>query len=83
VRGDCGVGVHLVAAEGEVLGFGEGDDFGVVECESAGGTDSSDFCFDGGWVYGVGRFAEETEEDGAVRAVADAGEGEGAVEIDV
>jgi hypothetical protein len=78
VRGDGGVGVHLVAAEVEVLGFGEGDGLGAVECESAGGADGGDFCFDGGGVDGVGGFAEEAEEDGAVGAVTDAGEGEGA-----
>ena len=46
-------------------------------------ADGGDFCFDGGGVDGVGGFAEEAEEDGAVGAVADAGEGERAVEVDV
>jgi hypothetical protein len=81
VRGDGWVRVHLVAAEVEVLGFGEGNGLAAVECESAGGADGGDLCFDGCWVDGVGRFAEEAEEDGAVGAVADAGEGERAAAV--
>ena len=80
---DFGIGVHLVAAEVEVFGFGEGDGDAAAEFEGVGGADGGDFCFDGCGVYGVGGFAEEAEEDGAVGAVTDAGEGERAVEVDV
>jgi len=47
VRGDRGVGVHLVAAEVEVGGFGEGDGLATVEQQRAGGLDGGDLCFDG------------------------------------
>ncbi len=80
---DGHVGIHLVAAEVEVFDFDEGNGFDAVECEGAGGADGGDLWFDGGGIDGVGRFAEEAEKDGAVGAVADAGEGERAVEVDV
>ena len=83
VRVNGGVGIHLVAAEVEVLGFGERDCLFAVEGERASGADGGNFSFDGGGVYGVWSFAEEAEEDGAVGSMADAGEGERSVEVDV
>ncbi len=47
-----------------------------------GGTDGGEGSFDPGGIDGVGCFAEEAEEDGAVGAMAEAGEGERAVEMD-
>ena len=76
VRGDGGVRVHLVAAEVEVLGFDEGDRLASVELKFVGAADRGDLWLDCGGIDGVGRFAEEPEEDGAVSPVADAGEGE-------
>ena len=65
-----------------MVGGTEGDGVAAGEGELAGGVDLGDAGFDGGWVDGVGGFAEEAEEDGAVGGVADAGVGEGAVEVD-
>jgi len=59
----------------------KGDGLAACEFERVGGTDGGDFCFDGGGVDGIGGFAEEAEEDGAIGAVTDAGEGERAVEV--
>jgi hypothetical protein len=67
--------------EEEVFGLGEGDGLAVEEGEGSGGADFGEVVFDLSGVYGVGGFAEETKEDGAVGGVADAGEGERAVEV--
>jgi len=80
--GCVGFGVHLIAVEEEMLGFAEGDLVGAHELEALGAADGCEQRVDLCEVYGVGGFAEETEEDGAVGAVADAGEGEGTVEVD-
>src|SRR5271170_5099891 len=82
VRGDGGVGVHLVAVEEEIFGLDEGDGLLAAEVDGVCVADGCDFGFDGGGVNGVGGFAEEAEENGAVGSVAYAGEGERAVEID-
>jgi len=82
VGDDAGVWIHLVAVEEKMLGLKEGNGFAAEKAECSGGTDGGEFCFDLRWIYRVGGFAQETEEDSAVGAVADSGEGERAVEID-
>ena len=82
MRDDAGRWVHLVAVEEEVLGLGEGDGLAAEEVEGSGAADGGELGFDLRGVDSVGRFAEETEEDGAVGSVADAGEGERSVEMD-
>jgi len=80
--GSVGVGVHLIAVEEEMLGLAEGDLVSAHElealCAADGGEQRVDLCE----VDGVRGFAEKSEEDGAVGAVADAGEGEGTIEVD-
>jgi hypothetical protein len=68
--------------ENEIFGFNEGDGLLAAECDGVCVADGCDFGFDGGGVDSVGGFAEEAEEDRAVGAVADTGEGERTVEID-
>jgi len=82
VRDDAGSWIHLVAVEEKMLGLEEGNGFAAEKAECSGGTDGGEFCFDLRWIYRVGGFAQETEEDSAVGAVADSGEGERSVEID-
>jgi hypothetical protein len=79
---DLGGWIHLIAMEEEVIGFGEGDGFAIEEVEGSGVADGGEFGVDERGVDGVGCFADEAEEDGAVGTVAVAGEGERAVEID-
>ena len=80
--GSSGDGIHLVAVEEEVLGFDEGDLVAAKERKALLQANGGDGGLDGGWVHRVGSFAGEAEEDSAVGAVADAGEGERAVEVD-
>ena len=82
VRDDAGDWIHLVAVEEKMLGLEEGNSLAAEKAECSGGTDGDELGFDLRWVYGVGGFAQKAEEDGAVGTVADAGEGERAVEID-
>ena len=82
VRDDAGDWIHLVAVEEKMLGLEEGNSLAAEKAECSGGTDGDELGFDLRWVYGVGGFAQKAVEDGAVGTVADAGEGERAVEID-
>lgn len=76
VRDDAGGWIHLVAVEEKMSGLEEGNGFAAQKVECAGGADGGEFCFDLRWVYRVGGFAQKTEEDGAIGAVADSCEGE-------
>jgi hypothetical protein len=69
--------------EEEVAGFVEGDGVRVAEGEGARGSDGGDDGVDEGGIDAVGLLAGETEEDGAVGGVAEAGVGERAVEVDL
>lgn len=68
--------------EEQVLGLDEGYGMATGEREALGGTDGGDLLLDGSGIHGIGGVAGEPEEDGAIGAVADAGEGERAEEVD-
>ena len=84
-EGGCrlgGDGVHLVAVKEEVLGFLERYFAATEKREALGRANGGDCLLNQGGIDGVGCFAGEAEEDGAVCAVADAGESERAVKVD-
>ena len=66
----------LVAMEEQVFGLTKGDELEAVEDEATAGANGGEMGLDGGRIDGVRGFSGEAEEDGAVGAVADAGEGE-------
>ena len=61
--------------------FKEGDGFPTEKPERFCCPNGAEFGFDLRWIYGIWSLAKETEEDGAVSAMADTSEGERAVEI--
>ncbi len=71
VRGLSGSGYIWSRWKSEVFGFGEGNRLAVEQVEGSGVADGGEFGFDDGGIDGVGGFADEAEEDGAVGSVSD------------
>ena len=74
-------GQHLIEVEQQVQRLVEGDLPPAEQADPAGAADALQCRFDGGGVERIGRHALEAEQDGAVGAVAAAGEGQRAVEL--
>ena len=81
MRGGAGGRVHLIAKEEQIVALVKADGVGAVENEMRVAANAGEEVVDPRGVDGVGRVAGEAEQNGAVGAVAEAGEGERAEEL--